>query len=172
MGSLVILILGLVFMVLFFILMNKKINLDYSNKVELSNLEKQKFYLSIDRDKLIAEIDNFVNSVIDEYCLLYVNNSEEPYITEKMQEEMNKQVMIRIVDKLSIPMISKIRLCIHVKDDRDIYNYIKYTVSLGIMKKVLETNRMIDEDKVVDMDKEASDILGSIIDEYNIKSNF
>lgn len=165
-------ILGIIFMVLFFILMNKKITLDYNNKVELTNLEKQRFYSSINRSEVIVEIDEFINSVIDEYCILYINNLDEPYINEKMQTEMVNQIMIRLPEKLSPVLMTKIKLVMNITGSEDVFNYLKYTVSLGVMKKVLETNQMIPENEVVDMDKEANDLLGAMLDDYNLKSNF
>lgn len=165
-------ILGIVFMVLFFRLMDKKITLDYNNKVEITNLEKKKFYSSIDRNKMIVEIEEFINDAIEEYCILYVNNTEEPYITEKMQDEIVEQVMIRLPDKLSPVLVTKIKLCMNIKDSKDMYNYLKYTVSLGVMKKVLETNRLEPENNIGNMDREADSLLGSMISEYDLKSNF
>lgn len=162
---------SIIFMILFFKLMDKKITLDYNNRVEITNLEKQRFYSTIDREKFVLEIESFINSVIDEYCLLYVNNTDEPYITQKMQDDIIDQVMLRLPDKLSPSIIAKIKLCMNIKDSNDILNYLKYVTSLGVMKKVLETNRLEPEGPV-DIDKESNELLGSIIDDYNLRSNF
>lgn len=164
-------ILGIVFMILFFNTINKKITMDYNDKVEKTNLEKQKFYSSLDRDKMVIEIEKFVTDIIDEYCLLYVNNTEEPYITEKKQNEIVEEVMVRIPDKLSPVILSKVKLSVNIKDAKDLNNYLRYVVSLGVMKKVLETNKM-EPEVIGDMDKEADELLRNVIDDYNLKANF
>ncbi len=133
--------------------------------------EENKFYSELDLTKLQLEFQDQLNICMEEYCLLYINHEEDLYITDELQNIMVDEVYGRMIDRISKPLETKIKLYRNIPNDIEFKRYVRYEVSIAVMGKVLEidkTKQGIPDPK--SLDPTADDILSSLYGEE--RANF
>lgn len=157
------LIVSISFIIIFIIAsLNKQKIKDMEIRYREKELEKEqnKFYYDIDLFKLQTEFQAQINLCLEEYCLLYINSEEDLYINDVMQENIVDEVYGRMMDRISKPLEAKVKLYRNIKDETDFKRYVRYEVSVAVMGKVLEIDKIKDDTpSLSSMDPTTNDVM-------------